>query len=83
MKIYDNNCFQNSKHLKNCVKPLYEKNFNQPDELNLIAIIKYNNHKLRNFYYDRLVNNRIDSIISRMIYIMKLKDIKEQMKIHI
>ena len=38
-------------HLTNNI--LYNKYFNQPDEINLIAIIRYDKHKFENLYYDR------------------------------
>ena len=53
MTIYQNSCFKNSYSQKICIKPLYNKYFNQPNEENLIAIIRYGNHKFQNLYYDR------------------------------
>ena len=39
-------------HKKICIRPLYNKYFNQPKEDNLIALIKYGNHKFRDLYFD-------------------------------
>ena len=55
LKLYDNNTwFRGSNRHKVIIKSLFEKYFNQPDELNLIAIIKYGNYKFQNYYYDIL-----------------------------
>ena len=45
--------FTNSKHKHIYVNPLFNKYFNQPDELDLIAIVRYGNHRLQNYYFDR------------------------------
>ena len=52
--IYDGTRFKNDKGEKIPIKPLFNKYFNQPDEMNLIAIIKYGNHKFKDIYYDKL-----------------------------
>ena len=54
MTIYHNSCFLNNKRQKICINTLYDKYFNQPNEEDLIAIIRYNNHKFKDIYYDRM-----------------------------
>ena len=49
--------FRNEKHEHIPIKPLYNKYFNQPDETNLIAIIRHNDHKIKHLYYD-IVNDK-------------------------
>ena len=50
----DGTRFRNGKHEKIPIKPLFNRYFNQPDEMNLIAIIKYGKHKFKDIYYDKL-----------------------------
>ena len=44
----------NGTRTKLCANTLYNKYFNQPDELNLIAIIRYGKYKIKDLYYDRI-----------------------------
>ena len=52
----DNTRFKNNKGKKVALRPLWNKYFNQPDEMNLIAIIRYGTHKFKHLYYDKLNN---------------------------
>jgi len=54
--IEESRRFKNGKAEKVYIKPLYIKYFNQPNEDDLIAIIKYNDYKFKDLYYDRLKN---------------------------
>ena len=49
-------CIMNGTRTKLCANTLYNKYFNQPDELSLIAIIRYGKHKIKDLYYDRINN---------------------------
>ena len=52
----DKTRFRNSEKQHIPIKPLFNKYFNQPNEGELIAIIKYGNHKFKDIYYDTLSN---------------------------
>ena len=76
MKIYANSCFENQQHKKICINYLFEKYFNQPDELSLIAIINYQNRKFRDYYYDKSAN-KFYHFKNGIYYEMEQHDIKK------
>ena len=50
----NNTCFTCSAFKKSVgIHLLWNKYFNQPDEMNLIAIIRYNDYYFRHYYFDR------------------------------
>jgi len=53
LKLTDNYYFHVRPYGKVYIRPLWNKYFNQPDEMNLIAIINHGSHYFRDYYFDR------------------------------